>query len=216
MRFHIITLFPEVFSSYLNESIISRALESKKIKVDFYNPRHFTKDKWRRIDQKPYSGGPGMVVQALPVVKAIEKALAKCKKQKSKCKIIWLSPGGKQFNTEYAKKIAQKYTDIILICGKYEGIDARVKKIFKVEKISVGPYVLTGGELGAMIFLDSVSRQVEGVLGNFDSLEESRVSSHDVYTRPEVFSYKGKKYHVPKVLLSGNHAEIEKWKKIQK
>lgn len=99
------------------------------------------------------------------------------------------------------------------MCGRYEGIDARVKKVFKMEDISVGEFVLTGGELPAMIDLDCVSRQIEGVLGNFSSLEESRVSSHDVYTRPEVFEYKGKKYKVPKVLLSGNHAEIEKWKK---
>jgi tRNA (guanine37-N1)-methyltransferase len=99
------------------------------------------------------------------------------------------------------------------VCGRYEGIDARVKKIFKMEDVSVGEFVLTGGELPAMIVLDCVSRQIEGVLGNFSSLEESRVSSHDVYTRPEVFEYKGKKYKVPKVLLSGNHVEIEKWKK---
>lgn len=218
MNFHIVTLFPKAFDSYLNESIIARAIKDKKIKVSFYNPRDYSDDKWRRVDQKPYSGGPGMVIQALPVIKAINKALghrmskSKVNGGKPKTKIIWLSPGGKQFDTTYAKKTANKYTDIILVCGRYEGIDARVKKIFKMEDISVGPFVLTGGELPAMVILDSVARQVKGVLGNFDSLEESRVSSHDVYTRPEVFVYKGKKYRVPKVLLSGNHKKIEEWK----
>ncbi len=232
MNFHIISLFPGAFDSYLGESIISRAIEDKKIKVSFYNPRDFSKDKWKRIDQKPYSGGPGMVIQALPVVKAIEAALKKIKgskktkpKAKSRSernsttgiKIIFLSPGGKQFDTAYAKSTAKKYTDIILVSGRYEGIDARVNKIFQkgyaAQDISVGPFVLTGGELPAMIILDSTARQVEGVLGNFDSLEESRVSSHLVYTRPEVFDYNGKKYRVPKVLLSGDHKKIEEWKK---
>jgi tRNA (guanine37-N1)-methyltransferase len=131
-------------------------------------------------------------------------------------RIIWLTPGGKQFDTETAKKLAKKYTDIIVICGRYEGIDARVKKIFKVEEISIGPYILTGGELPAEIIIDSVSRQVPGVLGNFGSLEESRTgaqtASHDVYTRPEMIEHGGKKYRVPKVLLSGDHKKIEEWK----
>jgi tRNA (guanine37-N1)-methyltransferase len=160
-----------------------------------------------------------MVLQALPVIKAIQKALGHRMSKlstKSKIKIVFFSPGGKQFTTDYAKKTAKKYTDIIFVCGRYEGIDARVKKIFKMEEVSVGPFVLTGGELPAMVVLDCVARQVKGVLGNFDSLEESRISSHDVYTRPEIFEYKGKKYKVPKVLLSGNHTEIEKWKKESK
>lgn len=230
MRFHIITLFPGAFDSYLNESIIARAIKDKKIKVYFYNPRDYSGDKWKRVDQKPYSGGPGMVIQALPIVKAIQKALGRITKQEARSKkknskirtsniahrtstkIIFFSPGGKQFDTTYAKKTAKKYTDIIFVCGRYEGIDSRVKKIFKMEEISVGPFVLTGGELPAMIVLDCISRQIEGVLGNFSSLEESRISSHNVYTRPEIFEYKGKKYKVPKVLLSGNHKKIEDWK----
>ncbi len=214
MRFHIVTLFPKAFDSYLNESIIARAIKDRKIKVKFYNPRDYSSDKWKRIDQKPYSGGPGMVIQAEPVIKAIEKILGGLTaKAKSKVKIVWFAPNGKQFDTAYAKKTAKKYTDIVLICGRYEGIDARVKKIFKTESVSVGPYVLTGGELPAMVFVDCVARQIEGVLGNFSSLEESRISSHNVYTRPEVFEYKGNKYKVPKVLLSGNHKLIENWKK---
>ncbi len=230
MRFHIISLFPNLVSSYLSESILARAIHEKKIKVSFYNPRDFVKptkiqkgkDKpYLRVDDKPYGGGPGMIIQAEPVLKAIEKALKKVKSKKlkvksgsqnAKIKIIFFSPSGKKFTTEYAKVSVKKYTDIILICGRYEGIDARVKKIFKTEDISVGDYVLTGGEIPAMIVIDSISRQIEGVLGNFDSREEERVASSDVYTRPEVLEFKGKKYKVPKVLLSGNHKVIEEWR----
>lgn len=208
MNFHIITLFPHAFDSYLGESILKRAIEDKKIKVKFYNPRDFTKDKFARIDKPPYGGGPGMVIQAEPVIKAIAKAKGK----KTRVKIIFLSPGGKQFTNEYASKVARSYTDIIFVSGRYEGIDARIKKIFKMEDISIGPFVLTGGELPAMLMMDSIARQKKGILGNFDSLEESRVSSHDVYTRPEVFIYKGKRYAVPKILLSGHRAKIEEWK----
>ena len=156
MNFHVITLFLTAFDSYLNESIIARAIKDKKIKVNFYNPRDYSDDKWRRVDQKPYSGGPGMVIQALPVVKAIERVFSKLKvkSKKSKVRIIFFSPGGKQFTTDYAKNSAKKYTDIILVCGRYEGIDARIKKIFKMEDVSIGDFVVTGGELPAMIVLD--------------------------------------------------------------
>ncbi len=236
MHFHIVTLFPDSFDSYLGESILSRAIEDKKVKVTFYNPRDFADNKWKHIDQKPYSGGPGMVIQALPVIKAVEAALKNIEKRiknkelkarnknpyslflipNSKTKIVFFSPAGKQFDTTYAKKSAKKYTDIILICGRYEGIDARVRKVFKTEALSVGPFVLTGGELPAMVVMDCVARQIEGVLGNFNSLEESRIASTDVYTRPEVLEYKGKKYRVPKVLLSGDHKKIEAWKQDKK
>lgn len=209
MVFHIITLFPEAFDSYINSSIIGRAIRDKKIKIKFYNPRDFTKDKWRRVDQKPYAGGPGMVLEAPSLIKAVESALKKAKEPK----VIWLAPGGKQFNNIYAAKTAQKYTDLVILCGRYEGMDARVRKIFKAEEISVGPYVLTGGELPAMIMIDTISRQIPGVLGKIESLEESRTASPDVYTRPEVLEYKGKKYRVPKVLLSGDHKKIEEWRK---
>ncbi len=227
MNFHVVTLFPQSFDSYISESIIARAIEDKKIKVNFYNPRDFSDNKFKHIDQKPYSGGPGMVIQAEPVIKAIEKAIksiglrnkrkaGKKTTKKTSIKIIFFSPGGVQFDTDYAKKTAKKYTDVIFICGRYEGIDARVKKVFKtgygLQDVSVGPYVLTGGELPAMIVLDSVSRQIEGVLGNFNSLEESRVSSHDVYTRPEILIYNAKKYRVPKILLSGDRKKIEVWR----
>lgn len=217
MNYHIITLFPQSLDSYLNESILKRAIEDKKIKVTFYNPRDFTKGTSyadRRVDDKPYGGGPGMVIEALPVIKAIAKAAGK-KSAKKKIKIIWFTPAGKQFDTAQGKEIAKKYTDIIFICGRYEGIDARVKKAFKVEEVSVGPFVLTGGELPAMILIDTISRQIKGVLGDHASLEESRIASPDVYTRPEVVEYKGKKYRVPKILLSGNHKLIDEWRKQQ-
>lgn len=225
MNFHIVTLFPESFSSYLNESILARAIKEKKVKVNFYNPRDFAKvtkiqknknKPYRRVDDIPYGGGPGMVIQPMPVVKAIEKALAVSRKSKVKSykvKIIFLSPRGRQFDTDYAKETAKKYTDIIIISGRYEGIDERINEIFKTEKITVGPFVLTGGELPAMIIMDCVSRQIDGVLGNKASLEEERISSSEVYTRPEVLEYKKKKYKVPPVLLSGNHKMIDEWRK---
>lgn len=208
MHFHIVTLFPKSFDSYLGESILKRAIEDKKIKVSFYNPRDFTKDKFARVDKPPYGGGPGMVIQAEPVIKAIAKA----KGNKKKVKIIFLTPGGKQFTNDYAGKTAKAFKDIIIVCGRYEGIDARVKKVFKMDDISIGPFVLTGGELPAMLIIDSIARQKRGILGNFDSIEERRISSHDSYTRPEVFLYKGKKYKVPKILLSGHRTKIEEWK----
>jgi tRNA (guanine37-N1)-methyltransferase len=166
------------------------------------------------VDDKPYGGGPGMVMQALPVIRAIEVAKKKIKSKKQK--ILFLSPAGKQFDTNYAKTVVKKYTDIIIVCGRYEGVDSRVKKIFKMEDISVGPFVLTGGELPAMVIVDCVSRQIEGVLGNFDSREEERISSSEMYTRPEVLIHKKKKYKVPSVLLSGDHKKIEKWRLDQK
>lgn len=208
-QFHIVTLFPDALSSYLKESILRRAIEDKKIKVKFYNPRYFASDKWQQVDQKPYGGGPGMVIQAEPVIKAIAKA----KGRKKKVKIVFFQPEGRQFDTAYAKKTAKQYKDIILVCGRYEGIDARVKKVFKMDDISIGPYVLTGGELPAMVLVDSVARQIPGVLGTYESLEEERVSSRDVYTRPELLTYKKKKYSVPKVLLSGNHKKIDTFRK---
>ena len=220
MNFHIITLFPDAFTSYLSESILARAIKEKKVKVSFYNPRDFAKitkvqkvknKPYRRVDDIPYGGGPGMVMQAGPVIKAVEKAVKKTKKGKTK--IIFLLQSGKQFDTNYAKETAKKYTDIVIISGRYEGIDERVNKIFKTEKMTVGPFVLTGGELPAMIIMDCVSRQVDGVLGNKSSLEEERISSNEVYTRPEVLEYKGKKYRVPPVLLSGNHKLIDEWRK---
>lgn len=214
MHFHFITLFPGAFDAYFGESIIKRAIEDKKIKVSFYNPRDFAENKWRRVDRPPYGGGPGLVIEAEPVIRAIESAISQAKKLKATSyKLIFLSPKAKQFTNEYAAKVGKKEKHLIIVCGRYEGIDARVKKVFKGDELSVGPFVLTGGELPAMIIADAVSRQLPGVLGNLDSLEERRIASADAYTRPEVFSYKGKKYRVPKILLSGHRAKIEEWKK---
>ena len=216
MNFHVVTIFPDIFDSYLNESILGRAIKNKLVKVSFYNPRDFVKASkvnYKPVDDKPYGGGPGMVMRAEPIVKAIDKILKKKSVEKGKVKIILFSPGGKDFDTKYAKGlVSKKYTDVILICGRYEGVDARIRKIFRAEEISIGDYVLTGGELPAMVLVDCVSRQIPGVLGKYESLEEERVSSNEVYTRPEVLKYKDKNYKVPKVLLSGNHAEINKWR----
>lgn len=206
--FHLLTIFPEIFDSYLNESILKRAQEKKLVKFKIVNIRDFSLDRHHRTDFKPYGGGPGLVMFAEPILRAVDKI----KKKSSKTKVFLMSPGGKQFSNSLAINWSKKYTDIILICGRYEGIDVRVKKILRAEEISVGPFVLTGGELPAMVIVDSISRQIKGVLGNELSPEEKRVSSHDVYTRPEVLEWKGKKYKVPKILLSGNHKDIEEWK----
>ena len=216
MRFFIITIFPDIFSSYLNKSIIGRAIKSKLISVKFYNPRDFikgSKSNYKPVDDKPYGGGPGMVMRAEPLLKAVAKVLSLSKGKNKKILVINFIPSAEKLTTAFAKKISKRYTDIILICGRYEGIDARVDKILKTKKLSVGNYVLTGGEIPAMVLIDCVSRQIPGVLGKYESLEEERVSTSEVYTRPEKLVYKGKSYKVPKVLLSGNHKKIEEWTK---
>jgi tRNA (guanine37-N1)-methyltransferase len=197
-----------MFDSYLNESILKRAIDNKKIVVKFYDPKDFEPNKKKRIDDRPYGGGPGMVIRPLPVIKAIEKAIGK----KKKVEVIFLSPGGKQFTNELAETCLKKHSDIVIVSGRYEGIDARVKKIFKAKEISVGPFVTTGGELPAMIIIDVMSRRIPGVLGKHASIEENRVAAHDVYTRPEKLVYKKKNYNVPKVLLSGHRAKMDEWK----
>jgi tRNA (guanine37-N1)-methyltransferase len=223
MKFHIISIFPQSFDSYLKESIIGRAIKNKLISVRFYNPRDFIKapkNNYKPVDDKPYGGGPGMVMRAEPILKVIEKVVSKIK-DKKKILIINFIPSAEKFTTTYAKKVSKKYTDIILICGRYEGIDARVNKVIRamgyvVRNFSIGDYVLTGGEIPAMILVDCVSRQIKGVLGKYESLEEERISSSEVYTRPEILKYKNKNYKVPKVLLLGNHKKIEEWKKLDK
>lgn len=259
MNFHLVTLFPESTESYLNASILKRAQEKGLINIKYYNPRDFVEIKdakgkkvkreltyaERRVDNRPYGGGPGMVIEALPVMNAIEAAIlsvsssrmgfgrivstdrgssvkplkdskvVKSINKKPVIKIIFFSPSGKQFTNEVAETF-KKYTDIIFVCGRYEGIDARVKKAFPMIDISVGPYVVTGGELAAMIVIDTVTRRIPGVLGDIQSIEEERVASPDVYTRPEVVEFKKKKYRVPKILLSGHHQKMEEWRKEKK
>lgn len=217
MNFHIITIFPESIESYFNSSILKRAQENNLVNIKFYNPRNFAEDKHKTVDDRPFGGGPGMAMKTEPLIKAISasisKQISKSQLQKQKTKIAIFSPVGKQFTQAMARNWAKKYENIILISGHYEGIDERVKKIFKAEKISIGPYVLSGGELPAAIAVDSVSRHIPGVLGKAESLEEKRQFGAPVYTRPEVFEWQGKKYKVPKVLLSGNHKKIEEWRK---
>lgn len=208
ITFHAVTLFPEAFESYFKSSIIGRAIEDKKIRVKFYNPRDFTKDKWRRVDQRPYGGGPGMVLEAESVLKAATKAIGRDKK----ALVYFFDRSGKQFTNTAARKIATNVKNLVFICGRYEGVDARVQKILKAKKISIGPYTLTGGELPAMLVIDAVSRQIPGVLGKFESVEEERLASSEVYTRPEIVVWRGKRYRVPKVLLTGHHKKIEEWK----
>jgi tRNA (guanine37-N1)-methyltransferase len=230
MNFHVITLFPEVCKTYTDSSILGRAQKvekgkgakhrGKRIEVKYYNPRDFTTDKHHKTDDRPYGGGPGMVMYAEPILSAWKKAVGKSRRgAKRKIKTLIMSPRGKKFDGTMAKQLADRYEHLVLISGRYEGIDARVKKILKAEEVSVGDYVLTGGELPALSIIDSVARQIPGVLGRFDSLEDERDSrfsggpaSGEVYTRPRVLEYKRKKYKVPAVLLGGNHAEIEKWK----
>ena len=212
-----------MFDSYRKESILGRAIKEKKISVSFLNPRQFVSGKYKKVwpdgnvslqvDERPYAGGPGMVMMAEPIIKAAGQVLKKISKKKnSKILIINFIPTAEKFNTKTAKQISKKYTDIIMICGRYEGIDARIDKILKTKKFSIGDYVLTGGEIPAMVLVDSISRQIEGVLGNFDSREEERISSSEVYTRPEILIFNKKKYKVPKVLLSGDHKKINLWK----
>lgn len=211
IHFHVVTLFPEVVDTYIGESIIGRAVHKKQLKISLYNPRDFTKDKHHTADDRSYGGGPGMVLKAEPILRAVERARGR----KKQAKVIFFSPSGRSLDAGYAKRLAKQYRDIILIAGHYEGVDARVQKVLRAEKISIGPYVLTGGELPAMVVIDAVARYVPGVLGKHTSLEEERVASAVVYTRPESFVYKGKKYRVPKVLRSGHHNEINSWRRKQ-
>ncbi|MFT5036507.1 MAG: tRNA (guanine37-N1)-methyltransferase [Candidatus Azotimanducaceae bacterium] len=222
MHFHVITLFPEVCRAYTDASVLGRAqktdkgvgakVRGKKIAVSYYDPRDFSKNKHKKVDDRPYGGGPGMVMAAEPILRAYEKAVGR-KRDTKKIKTLIMSPRGKVFDQTMAKKLAKQYDHVVLISGRYEGIDHRVKKILKAEEVSVGDYVLTGGELPALTIIDSVSRQVPGVLGTSESLEDDRAASGELYTRPEVLEWKKQKHTVPKVLLEGNHKLIEAWQK---
>jgi tRNA (guanine37-N1)-methyltransferase len=225
MKFHLITLFEEACDAYLSASIIGRARKEKKISVTYQSPRPFVDNKWGKVDERPYGGGPGMVMTALPVVRAVEKSLKISKKSRDivspyiknkKTVIIWFSPSGKQFDNKEADKLA-KYGDVVLVCGRYEGIDERAKKMLKtlapIKEYAVGEAVYTGGEVPALAIVDAVTRRLPGVLGKDASVEERRIASSAVYTRPETILYKTKKYRVPKVLQTGNHAAIDTWRK---
>lgn len=219
MKFHLITLFAEACDAYLSASIIGRARKEKKISIKYQNPRDFVAGpagSYKKVDDRPYGGGPGMVMSALPVIKAVQKSLGGSTSKLKKQMIIWFSPSGKQFTNKDADKLA-KYTDVVLVCGRYEGIDERAKKILKtfakVKEFAVGEAVYTGGEVPALAIVDAVTRRLPGVLGKDASIEERRVASSAVYTRPETILYKDKKYKVPAVLKTGHHSNIDIWRK---
>ncbi|NTU99323.1 tRNA (guanosine(37)-N1)-methyltransferase TrmD [Candidatus Falkowbacteria bacterium] len=214
MNFKILTIFPEILDSYFSESIIKRAQDKDLIKIQTYGLRDWTTDKHKTVDDTPYGGGAGMVMKIEPLYKALKSL--KSKDQRLKAKTVLLSAKGKTWNQQLAQKYS-KLDEVVFVCGRYEGVDERIKKIID-EEISIGDYVLTGGELGAAIMIDSITRLLPGALGNAESaIQESHsvpgVLEYPQYTRPEVFEIDGKKHRVPKVLLSGNHAEIEKWRK---
>ncbi len=213
LRFHLITLFPDACEAYLSASILGRARAAKKISVDYQTPRDYVDNRWGKVDERPYGGGPGMVMTALPVVRAVKKALAR-RKQK-KIALVWFSPSGAEFTNAEADKLL-KYDDVVLVCGRYEGIDERAKKMLKtfgtVKSYAVGKATYTGAEVPALAIVDAMTRRIPGVLGKDESVEERRTASREVYTRPERIEWEGKAYRVPKVLASGNHADIEAWK----
>lgn len=223
MHFHVITLFPEVCQAYTDASVLGRAQKKQKgkgakqtgqqIEVSYYNPRDFSKNKHKKVDDRPYGGGPGMVMQAEPILKAWQKAVGR---KQNGVKTLIMSPRGKIFDQKLAKKYAKQYDHLVLISGRYEGIDARVKKTLKAEEVSVGDYVLTGGELPALTIIDAVAREIPGVLGAYESLEDQRVAgdsaSAEVYTRPPELKFKDKVLKVPSVLLEGDHQKINEWR----
>lgn len=227
MHFHIITIFPDLCKTYTDGSVLGRAqkvekgkgakVKGKKITVSYYNPRDFTTDKHKKVDERPYGGGPGMVMMAEPIIKAWQKAVGKkiASLKNDKVLTLMMSPRGEVFTQDLAKKYAKEYEHVVLISGRYEGIDARVKEVLGAKEVSVGDYILTGGELPALTILDATARHIKGVLGTHDSLEDDRVTQGVTYTRPETFTHKKKKYPVPEILLGGNHAKIEKWRSKQ-
>ena len=228
LQIDILTLFPKIISSYADESIIKRAQEKNLVKITARNIRDFSLEKRCKVDDRPYGGGAGMIMMALPILRAVDYIK---KMAKTKPKIIILSAKGKQFDQKMAQDLSRRYKHIILISGRYEGIDERVKKILKAEEISIGPFVMTDGDIGALAITSAVVRLLPGVLGNEESLAEESFSKAVIknytalrlygstafteyphYTRPEILKYKGKNYAVPKILLTGDHKKIQAWR----
>lgn len=210
MRFDIITIFPDMFSALIDHSIIKRAREKKKLDIRIHDLRKYSADKKRRsVDDRPFGGGPGMVLMPQPLFDAVKKI-----KGRRKAHVIFTSPSGTTFKQSHAKRLT-KHKNLIIICGHYEGIDERVRAHLVDEEISIGDYVLTGGEIPAMAIVDAVSRLIPGVLGKAESLEQESFEGNMLegpqYTRPADF----RGHKVPDVLLSGNHIQIEKWRKEQ-
>ncbi len=211
MRFDILTIFPEIFESYFNESMVKIAKEKKIIEIHIHNIRDYSKDKHKKVDDVPFGGGAGMVMTPQPLFDCI-----KAVKKLNSGKVIYMSPKGKMLTQVKVEKFSNKREDLIILCGRYEGIDERIKTLLIDEEISIGKYVLTGGEIPAMIMVDSIMRLLPGGLGKDESHQEDsfsksldRKKEYPHYTRPS--SFEG--LNVPDVLLSGNHKEIEKWRK---
>lgn len=204
MQIDVLTLFPQMFAGILNESILKRAQENKKAQISIYDMRNWTHDTRKTVDDKPYGGGPGMVIKPEPVYEACDDL---CEKESY---VILLTPQGEKFNQVIAKELSNKKC-ILLICGHYEGFDERIRKIADRE-ISIGDYVLTGGEIPAMVIIDSVIRLIPGVLGEESSLDDESFNNglleYPHYTRPSVY----RNMEVPPVLLSGDHKKIAKWR----
>ena len=225
MTFDVITIFPNLFNSFLNESLIARAQKKQLIKIKIHNLREWTKDRHKTVDDRPFGGGLGMVLKIEPIYKAVKEIKQKTKNlpagrqgKKQKTKTILFTPRGKKFNQKMAYQLS-RLNQIIMICGRYEGVDERVAKHIANLELSIGDYDLMGGELPAMIVMETVARLIPGVLGKPELLKE-RVTKekgfieYPQYTRPEVFeSKRGVKWLVPKVLLSGHHQKIEEWRK---
>ena len=209
MRFDVITIFPEMFAPILNESIIKRAQQKKKVAIRVHDLRAYTKDKHKKVDDRPFGGGPGMVMTPQPFFDAVKRI-----KGKRKGKVILMSPSGKRLTQKLVRDLA-KDKNLIVLCGHYEGVDERVREKLVDESISIGDYVLTGGEIPAMVLIDCVTRLLPGVVGKEASLTdesfEGGLLEYPHYTRPA--NFRGAK--VPDVLLSGNHLAIKKWRQEQ-
>ena len=237
MRFEVISVFPAAFASYLNASILKRAQERGLISIRLHGLRGWGKGAHRQLDDKPYGGGAGMVLMAEPILRAVDKSirytfirsrrkeLKNLKSYKRKTKIVLLSAKGKQFNQKMAYDWAKRYERLIIISGRYEGIDERVRLALKAEEVSIGPYVLTDGDVAAMVAISAVARLIPGVIkldslreeshGNFIVKREAAGGSgaeYPHYTRPEMLTWKGRAYRVPGVLLSGDHRKVAAWR----
>jgi tRNA (guanine37-N1)-methyltransferase len=216
MKFHLVTIFPAIFDSYLEESILKRAQDKKIVQYKIHNLRDWALDKHHTTDDAPYGGGAGMLMKIEPWWLTLKDLKKTSRVKSAKRKVILLSAAGQKWNQTLAKKYS-KLEEIVFVCGRYEGLDARIKN-FIDDEISVGDYVLTGGELPALTIIDSIVRLLPGVLGNKESIvEESHaadgLAEYPQYTRPEIFIANGKKYKVPKILLSGDHQKIKEWQK---
>jgi len=212
MTFHIITIFPNIFDSYFNESILKRAREKKLVDIKIHNLRDWTTDRHKTVDDTPYGGGAGMVMKVEPVYKCLQDLKSQISSSKS-TRVVLFSAKGKRYAQADAKRL-KKYDNVILICGRYEGVDERVAKHLADEEISIGDFVLTGGEIPAMAVVDSIARLIPGALGNIESPKNESHSrknylEYPQYTKPAEFN----KWKVPEVLLGGDHKKIESWRK---